>query len=181
MHYPQLPSSGTQDNPVNLDLLPNPGRYHQVNGPTNETISDCKKLVETITSTATPVSSNSTVASSPTPPSSNSTVAPRSSVSYVVPVPEPVLDEEQSKLVDLIVSRRNVFYTGSAGTGKSTVLKALVKRFKQLDITVDIVAPTGRAALDIQGSTTWTYAGWTPDTRQKPLDELLKDAHARHV
>lgn len=80
----------------------------------------------------------------------------------VVPIVEPPLCKEQADLVNLILTGRNVFYTGSAGCGKSTVLKAFVKRFKERHLTVDIVAPTGRAALDINGSTTWTYAGALP-------------------
>ena len=94
---------------------------------------------------------------------------------------EPELCEEQRALVDLILSGRNVFYTGSAGCGKSTVLKAFVKELKGLGKTVNIIAPTGRAALDINGQTFWTYAGWTPLTMKKPLQELKKAAHGKFV
>lgn len=59
----------------------------------------------------------------------------------------PPLCEEQQNLVDLICSGRNVFYTGSAGCGKSTVLKAFVGRLRAQGAIVKIVAPTGRAAL----------------------------------
>lgn len=102
-------------------------------------------------------------------------------VDDVVPIVEPDLCEEQAKLVDLIMSRRNVFYTGSAGCGKSTVLKAFVKRFAAQGMRVNIIAPTGRAALDINGSTTWTYAGWTPDSHKKPLKQLKAAAHGKFV
>jgi ATP-dependent DNA helicase PIF1 len=90
------------------------------------------------------------------------------------PATEPVLCEEQQRLVDLIVKGHNVFYTGSAGCGKSTVLKAFTRKLAELGKKVHIVAPTGRAALQIGGSTTWTYAGWTPEHHKKPLDVLLK-------
>ena len=89
---------------------------------------------------------------------------------------EPSLSKEQQDLVNLIMSGKNVFYTGSAGVGKSTVLKAFVKRLKDKWKHVDIIAPTGRAALDINGSTTWTYAGWTPVTIKKPLQKLKENA-----
>ena len=99
---------------------------------------------------------------------------------------EPSLCEEQQRLVDTIMTGRNVFYTGSAGCGKSTVLKNFVKRLKAQMIwkggdqkepkRVDIIAPTGRAALDINGSTSWTYAGWNPDSMKKPLEKLKEVA-----
>lgn len=42
--------------------------------------------------------------------------------------------------------------------------------------TVRIVAPTGRAALNVGGSTTWTFAGFTPDSHKLPLDKLRTKA-----
>ncbi|KAK7987649.1 hsp90-like protein [Apiospora arundinis] len=88
---------------------------------------------------------------------------------------------DQAALVDLICSGRNVFYTGSAGCGKSTVLKAFTKRLRDMGKKVHVVAPTGRAALQVNGSTTWTYAGWTPDSHKKPLQELQNNAHGKFV
>ncbi|KAK8009158.1 aaa ATPase [Apiospora marii] len=94
---------------------------------------------------------------------------------------EPVLCPEQAALVELICAGRNVFYTGSAGCGKSTVLKAFTKRLKEMGKKVHILAPTGRAALHVNGATTWTYAGWTPDSHKKPLEELQRNAHGKFV
>jgi ATP-dependent DNA helicase PIF1 len=99
----------------------------------------------------------------------------------IVPITEPVLCKEQADLVDLILSGQNVFYTGSAGCGKSTVLKSFVKRFAERGLRVNIIAPTGRAALDINGTTTWSYAGWTPDHHKKPLKDLKAAAHGKFV
>lgn len=109
---------------------------------------------------------------------------PLSSLASANTTAEPPLCPEQSALVDLILSGRNVFYTGSAGCGKSTVLKAFVKRLKEHPTRpkkVDIIAPTGRAALDINGSTFWTYAGWTPDHMKRPVQDLRKAAHGKFV
>ncbi len=117
----------------------------------------------------------------PLRPSHEPSTLPGAPATDVVPIVEPTLCPEQAELVDLILSGRNVFYTGSAGCGKSTVLKAFVKRFEAQRRKVNIVAPTGRAALDINGSTTWTYAGWTPDSHKKPLKELRKAAHGKFV
>lgn len=98
-----------------------------------------------------------------------------------VAIAEPVLCKEQAELVELIASGRNVFYTGSAGCGKSTVLKAFVKRLQKMGRRFRIVTPTGRAALDINGATSWTFAGWTPDSHKKSLADLRKGGRGTKV
>lgn len=95
--------------------------------------------------------------------------------------PEPILSPEQQKVVDLILAGHNVFYTGSAGCGKSTILKAFVKQLTNRGQRVRIVAPTNLAALNVNGQTTWTFAGWTPDSLKKSLDKLMQAAHGKEV
>lgn len=111
--------------------------------------------------------------------------APIAPTAATVPEPvataEPMLCREQERLVDLILSGRKVFYTGSAGTGKSTVLKAFVAKLRDMGKRVHILAPTGKAALNVHGSTTWTYAGWNPDSMKRQLEHLQKAAHGKFV
>jgi hypothetical protein len=95
--------------------------------------------------------------------------------------PDPILKPEQQKVVDLILEGHNVFYTGSAGCGKSTILKAFVKQLKLRGKSVKIVAPTNLAALNVGGVTTWSYAGWTPDSMKKSLDTLMKNSSGKEV
>lgn len=95
-------------------------------------------------------------------------------VPQIPPVPE--LCKEQADLVDLIMSGRNVFYTGSAGCGKSTVLKTFVPRMRVMGKEVRIVAPTGRAALDINGMTTWMLMRWDPNMMKKGITKLQTEA-----
>ncbi|CAN8098005.1 unnamed protein product [Discula destructiva] len=95
------------------------------------------------------------------------------------PADAPPLCPEQAALVDLILQGHNVFYTGSAGCGKSTVLREFVRRLRDMGKKVDIVAPTGRAALNVGGSTTWSFAGWTPNSHKLPLKELTENAKWR--
>jgi ATP-dependent DNA helicase PIF1 len=95
--------------------------------------------------------------------------------------PEPILKPEQQKVVDLILEGHNVFYTGSAGCGKSTILKAFVKQLTLHGKRVKIVAPTNLAALNVGGVTTWSFAGWTPDSMKKSLDTLMKNSHGIEV
>lgn len=67
------------------------------------------------------------------------------------PSPEQALSPEQAAVFDAIENtRQNVFVTGRAGTGKSTLLNHLAwKTDKQLVIS----APTGVAALNVGGQT----------------------------
>nr|OQO23367.1 hypothetical protein B0A51_08041 [Rachicladosporium sp. CCFEE 5018] len=94
---------------------------------------------------------------------------------------EPDLTEEQRRVVRTIEAGGNVFYTGSAGTGKSTVLRAFVRGLKNQGKRVDIVAPSGIAALAVNGTTIYSYAGWTPDHFKQPLHKLRERANAKRV
>ncbi|KAF5553624.1 atp-dependent dna helicase pif1, partial [Fusarium phyllophilum] len=94
-------------------------------------------------------------------------------------VPEPTLCREQQDLLDRIMRGENVFFTGSAGCGKSTVLKAAVKQLRAAGKVVHITAPTGRAALGVNGVTTWSYMGWIPSFQSTMTLEELK-GHSWH-
>lgn len=114
------------------------------------------------------------------PPVTNQAAAPPK-VTEVSLDPEPVLKPEQQRVVDMILQGHNVFYTGSAGCGKSTILKAFVKQLSLRGKRVKIVAPTNLAALNVGGVTTWSFAGWTPDSMKKSLDTLMKSSHGKEV
>jgi ATP-dependent DNA helicase PIF1 len=146
---------GSQGAPYEIPSSPSPERLMEA----KRTIPDLSKFAH----------------SAPTPKKAGT------SSDDIVPITEPILCKEQADLVDLILSGRNVFYTGSAGCGKSTVLKAFVKRLTERGLRVNIIAPTGRAALDINGTTTWSYAGWTPDHHKRPLKDLKAAAHGKFV
>ena len=92
---------------------------------------------------------------------------------------EPVLTPEQQRVVDLAASGKNIFYTGSAGCGKSTVLHAIRRRLELMGKRVAMMAPTGKVALAINGTTTWTFAGWNPDAYKRGLEGLEKMAMAK--
>lgn len=66
------------------------------------------------------------------------------------------LSDEQRAIVDYVVAKgQNVFFTGSAGTGKSVVLRQLVHelRRKHGQFSVGVTASTGLAACNINGQT----------------------------
>ena len=66
------------------------------------------------------------------------------------------LSDEQIKVLDIILNKRkNIFFTGSAGTGKSFLLKLIIKKLQtRYGITnIGVSAPTALAASNIGGKT----------------------------
>ena len=78
------------------------------------------------------------------------------------------LTAAQQAVVDMALRGNNVFLTGAAGSGKTATLKEILRRLKarypEKDGTefpsVQVVAPTGIAALPLNGKTTYSFAGW---------------------
>lgn len=67
------------------------------------------------------------------------------------------LTEEQIKVLNAVLGGRNVFFTGSAGTGKSFLLKKIISTLPP-DVTI-ATASTGVAACHIGGITLHQFAG----------------------
>ncbi|XP_013189823.1 ATP-dependent DNA helicase PIF1 [Amyelois transitella] len=67
------------------------------------------------------------------------------------------LNPEQQRVLEACVSGKNVFFTGSAGTGKSYLLKRIVAALPP-DVTMP-TASTGVAACHIGGTTLHAFAG----------------------
>ena len=78
--------------------------------------------------------------------------------------PKIKLTSEQKKALDLMLSGKNVFLTGKAGTGKSTVLDKFQERCYHECV---FLAPTGIAAININGSTIHSFFQLKP-TLQTP-------------
>ncbi|KAF8966322.1 PIF1-like helicase-domain-containing protein [Flammula alnicola] len=73
------------------------------------------------------------------------------------------LSQEQTQILKLVQEGESVFYTGSAGTGKSVLLREIIKTLrkkhaKSID-AVAITASTGIAACNIGGVTIHSFAG----------------------
>ncbi|KTW27996.1 hypothetical protein T552_01860 [Pneumocystis carinii B80] len=74
------------------------------------------------------------------------------------------LSEEQKTVLKIIVEEReSIFFTGSAGTGKSVLLREIIaslrKKYAKEPDRVAITASTGLAACNIGGVTLHSYAG----------------------
>ena len=97
----------------------------------------------------------------------------------------------QERILHLCRERRNVFFSGMGGTGKSFLIRRIVKTLeRELNAKVAVTAPTGVAALLIGGQTLHSFAGcnvpstiadlekcWCPDKAAcwRDLDVLIID------
>ncbi|KAG0148478.1 hypothetical protein CROQUDRAFT_654749, partial [Cronartium quercuum f. sp. fusiforme G11] len=73
------------------------------------------------------------------------------------------LSKEQQAVLDSVLQGHSVFFTGSAGTGKSVLLRHIIAALKRLhskapDVVV-VTASTGMAACAIGGTTIHSFAG----------------------
>jgi ATP-dependent DNA helicase PIF1 len=74
------------------------------------------------------------------------------------------LSEEQQRVLDLVVKQqKSVFFTGSAGTGKSVLMRAIIAELRKKYIKepdrIAVTASTGLAACNIGGVTLHSYGG----------------------
>ncbi|EPE26994.1 P-loop containing nucleoside triphosphate hydrolase [Glarea lozoyensis ATCC 20868] len=91
------------------------------------------------------------------------------------------LTSEQQAVVDMALTGANIFLTGAAGSGKTVTLREMIRRLQKRYQSknnsdhpcVQVVAPTGIAALPLDGKTTFSFAGWNPDSLQQPMERLL--------
>lgn len=80
------------------------------------------------------------------------------------------LTDEQQSALDAMMAGRNVFLTGEAGTGKSTVLKEFRKR---CDRACAVLAPTGVAAINVGGATIHSFFMLKPGLmNEDTLDDI---------
>lgn len=67
------------------------------------------------------------------------------------------LDEYQKRAIQSLHNGQNVFITGKAGTGKSTIIRDFVENTGK---NVAILSPTGLAALNVGGQTIHSFFGF---------------------
>lgn len=91
------------------------------------------------------------------------------------------LNEQFVKSLNFMESNtRNVFITGKAGTGKSTLLTHFRKNTQK---KIAVLAPTGTAAVNIKGQTIHSFFGFKPDVtlesikRRKDLGNKKEDIY----
>lgn len=83
------------------------------------------------------------------------------------------LNENFKKALDLIeLTNKNIFITGKAGTGKSTLLSFFITKTKK---NVVVLAPTGVAALNVKGQTIHSFFKFKPDITLEKVKKAKSD------
>jgi len=74
-------------------------------------------------------------------------------------IPIILLNNDQLKALEQFKKNNNIFITGPAGTGKSVIIREIIKYCKENNFNYGVTATTGNAALLIGGRTIHSYLG----------------------
>ncbi|TFY70117.1 hypothetical protein EVJ58_g60 [Rhodofomes roseus] len=116
----------------------------------------------------------------------SATVGSVTTASMVKDMSEPkiTLSPEQHAVLNLVKSGQNVFFTGSAGTGKSVLLREIIQHCGgRHSNSLAITAATGIAAVNIGGCTlhSWAGIGLGKESKEQIIGKLLgHDKYLRH-
>lgn len=81
-------------------------------------------------------------------------------------------NEHFTKCLNLMESNeQNVFITGKAGTGKSTLLNYFREKTSK---QIAILAPTGTAAVNVKGQTIHSFFGFKPDVTESSIKRVRR-------
>ena len=101
--------------------------------------------------------------------------------------PPTELDKYQKNAIQLFKAGYNLFITGSAGSGKSFLIRKLIQEYRQMPETtacgMSITSTTGISSLNINGITIHSWAGITPHTDFSDVDafvEAIKLNYKKH-
>ena len=80
----------------------------------------------------------------------------------------------QASALDILKMGKNVFLTGSAGSGKTYVLNAYIKYLREHKVEVAVTASTGIAATHMGGMTihAWSGMGIRSDISDYDIDQM---------
>src|SRR3990167_4006657 len=89
------------------------------------------------------------------------------------------LNDQFQKALDLMEkTNKNVFITGRAGTGKSTLLTYFRTHTKK---KVVVLAPTGVAALNVRGQTIHSFFRFKPSITLQGVKRLYKKGDPKNL
>ncbi|EKD94530.1 MAG: hypothetical protein ACD_26C00034G0065 [uncultured bacterium] len=89
-------------------------------------------------------------------------------------IPNIEINDKFKEALKAVETGKNLFITGKAGTGKSTLLKVIRD---SLTVNYVVLAPTGVAAVNIGGQTIHSFFGFRPDIT---IEKVLRRKHPRN-
>ena len=83
----------------------------------------------------------------------------------------------QQQALKILKSGKNIFLTGSAGTGKTFLLNKFISYLKKLKIKVAVTASTGIASTHLNGRTihSWSGIGIKKEINEKLMKKLVRN------
>ncbi|CAK3864288.1 ATP-dependent DNA helicase PIF1 [Lecanosticta acicola] len=97
------------------------------------------------------------------------------------------LSEEQQHVLELVIEKKkSVFFTGSAGTGKSVLMREIIaslrKKYSREPDRVAVTASTGLAACNVGGVTVHSFAGIGLGKEEVPelVKKIKRNQKAKH-
>lgn len=110
------------------------------------------------------------------PPTAQSETPNHDATHHENPPETPTLSDEQTAILNMVVrEEKSIFFTGSAGTGKSLLLRAIIAALRQKytyePSHLAVCASTGLAAQNIGGTTIHAWGAVTPSVHD--LDKLV--------
>ncbi|MBI3956016.1 AAA family ATPase [Candidatus Gottesmanbacteria bacterium] len=88
------------------------------------------------------------------------------------------INEYFSRAILAVEAGKNVFVTGKAGTGKSTLLTHLRNTINNNAV---VLAPTGVAAVNVRGQTIHSFFGFRPDITVAKVKKHFKTIRSSHL
>ncbi|KAH9165095.1 PIF1-like helicase-domain-containing protein [Lactarius sanguifluus] len=145
-------SSDSQKRTLQVDVEPQPKKRRLPSSWTDSEQSSHGSSQSSLFSTASTIRSDSTFHDHESTWTSKPVQKPDIQLSY-----------EQKQVLELVKQKKSVFYTGSAGTGKSVLLREIIKTLRKEYVrtpeAVAVTASTGIAACNIGGVTIHSFAG----------------------
>ncbi|KAI5957132.1 PIF1 [Candida jiufengensis] len=125
---------------------------------TTRTLSTTTTTATTTTRTIKPPSNHTLLLATQRPSIESSKPATGETTTKIVqPI---ILSREQEAVLQQVLRGVSLFYTGSAGTGKSVLLRSIIKALREKHGTgVAVTASTGLAACNIGGTTLHSFGG----------------------
>lgn len=93
------------------------------------------------------------------------------------------LSEAQKRVLDVIMQRKSIFYSGAAGTGKSFILRIVQELFNytKKSSKLSITATTGIAACNVRGMTihSWSGVGIGTDSLEQTVAKASRNQQCK--